>query len=79
MNRDEWMAGTSEGFLGFRPGRQLFVVAIDSEGTQTERMLRGALWDYFGSLNGGLRRIEPRPGADELVGEYPKGRRTTTT
>lgn len=68
MNRDSFVekCENPEGFPGFTPGRQVFVVAIDSASARTEHFLRAALWDYFGSLNAGVRKVSPRPATDEV-------------
>lgn len=65
MTRDEFIAGAGDTFS--KPGRQLFLVAIDSGGRETERNLRQGLLDYFGSLAGGVRRISDQPSTDQVI------------
>lgn len=66
MTRDEFMAGANDGPVVCGEGRQVFLVAIESEGHQTEEHLRQALVDYFGSLAKAVRRVE-KPSCDQVM------------
>ena len=68
MTRDEFVdeRRNAPDFPGFVDGRQMFVVAIDSQGKDTERFVRAALMDYFGSHAAGVRKVSPRPATDEV-------------
>lgn len=71
MTRDEFVdQRLNDGPVVCGEGRQVFLVAIASEGHQTETHLRQALVDYFGSLAVGVKRVE-KPSADMVIGEHP--------
>lgn len=70
MTRDEFIAGENDGPVVCGEGRQVFLVAIASEGRETEAHLRQGLWDYFGSLCLGVKKVG-KPSADMVIGEHP--------
>lgn len=70
MTRDEFLSGVNDGPVVCGEGRQVFLVAIESEHHTVEQSLRGAVHDYFGSLALGVKRLE-KPSADMVIGEHP--------
>lgn len=66
VTRDDFLAGANDEPAVCGEGRQVFLVAIESEGRDTERFVRAAIYDYFGSMAVAVKRVE-KPSCDQVL------------